>query len=150
MTIPHWGKITPLQADMLGLAGHVVTDPAASEEQRRKAIARGRWELKKSTGQDFGFDLRAWHQHLIATQSEEYCHPYAWRTVSPAIERAIEDAERLQLVAALQHEPKKLSSEGLALAIVEELIRAGFLEQRQLQSAVPVVREEIKDRKILG
>jgi hypothetical protein len=150
MTIPGWGRVTPLQMGMLGLAGHDLDNQEPSEEERRIAIARGRSFLVRMTGQDFGYDLNRWHEYLLESHSAQYRHPYAWRAVRPAVERAIEDSERLRLVAILEQVPKKLSSEGFAVVIVESLIRAGFLQKNQLQPVVPFVREEIENRKALG
>lgn len=150
MTIPGWGRVTPLQMHMLGLAGHVLGNQEPSEEERRIAIARGRSSLARATGQDFGYDLNRWHEYLLKSHSAQYRHPYAWSAVRPAVERAFEDSERLRLVSILEQVPKKLSSEGFAVVIVESLIRAGFLQKNQLQPVVPFVREEIENRKALG
>jgi len=150
MTIPGWGRLTPLQAHMLNLAGHVLENPDAPPDAKRKAIARGRWELKRQTGQDFGFDIRQWHEYLIEFEEDHYCHPYAWRTVRPAIEASFEDPQRSQLVPMLEQPPEKLGNEGLAVVIVEALIEAGMIPRQELQRAVPVVRDAIKIRKILG
>ena len=150
MTIPGWGRVTPLQIDMLHLAGHVLDDSDATEEEKRVAIARGKRELERRTGQEFGYDLKRWHNYLVKTNKEEYCHSYAWNSVQPAIENAFDDPVRARLVTLLEQTPKKLSSEGLACAIVERLIRVGILQQNQLQPVVPFVRDEIEDRKSIG
>lgn len=63
MAIRGWGRLTPVQAAMLYLAGHAFDDPAGLddpadlEEGKRRAIAWGRWELQSLTGEDFGFDI---------------------------------------------------------------------------------------------
>jgi hypothetical protein len=52
-------------------------------------MRQGRQGLRTLTGQDFGYDLGRWHAHLLRSDEWGYWHPYAWRTVQPAIERAL-------------------------------------------------------------
>jgi hypothetical protein len=132
----------PIQLAMLGLAGYVIDDEEAIEDEKRKAIARGRWRLRCLTDQDFGFDVEKWHDYLLQHEvGGYYC--------CPDIEASFSDPIRLRLVATLEQEPVKLSTEGLAIAIVEALIRERIVED-SLQRIVPVVRNEIELRKILG
>jgi len=108
MTIPNWGRITPCQGDMLMLAGHALRryhmprGTVETDEDRLEAMRQGRQNLRRLTGQDFGYDLARWHAHLLGNDEWGYRHPYAWRTVRPAIERALTDADRLRLVKVLE------------------------------------------------
>jgi hypothetical protein len=113
MTIPYWGKVTPSQMFMLMLAGHVLDrrfvasgkpDPKDDPDEARLASMRmGRDRLRRLTGHDCGYDLGRWHQLLLGDADDEwgYRHPYAWRSVRPAIEEAINDPDRLRLLQML-------------------------------------------------
>jgi hypothetical protein len=109
MTIPNWGRVTPSQMFMLMLAGHVLRrylvppDIVEPDGDRIEAMKEGRELLRGLTGEDFGDDLPRWHAFLISGKDEwGYRHPYAWRTVRPAIERAMGDQDRLRLVWMLE------------------------------------------------
>jgi hypothetical protein len=110
MTIPNWGRVTPSQMFMLMLAGHVLRScpvpPGTIEpdEDRLKEMAEGREGLLRHTGNDFGYDLAKWHKLLLDDEDDQwgYRHPYAWRVVRPAIEKAIQDQDRLRLVKMLE------------------------------------------------
>jgi hypothetical protein len=110
MTIPNWGRITPAQGFMLRLAGHVlqryVVPPGTVEpdEERLRSMKAGKKSLCSLTGEDFGYDLARWHEWLLANDDVGYKHPYAWRTVRPAIERAIADPDRIRLAGLLEAE----------------------------------------------
>jgi hypothetical protein len=107
MTVPGYGRVTPLQSDMLGLGGEICRwyskDPP-SDEIRMKAMISSRKILRKITGEDFGYDLLAWHDYLLANQkhSEQYTFTYAWSSVKPKIEELIHDARRQYLVKLLE------------------------------------------------
>jgi hypothetical protein len=155
MTIPGWGQVTPAQMYVLMLAGHVLhrrpVEPGKveSDEGRLRTMALGRARLRKWTGQDFGYDLRRWHEHLLADETTGYSHPHAWDTVRPAIERSLSDPDRERLVALLGP-PPRLSSDGLAALIVDALVDAGLVEQLAFGTALAVAREEIEVRKAMG
>src|SRR5262249_34143233 len=108
VTIPNWGRITPSQADMLMLAGHVLRPypvpqgTVEPDEDRLKAMRQGRENLCRLTGEAFGYDLARWPAHLLGNDEWGYQHPYAGRTVRPAIERALTDPDRLRLVKLLE------------------------------------------------
>jgi hypothetical protein len=156
MTIPNWGRLTPSQMDMLMLAGHVIhrhpVSPSTVEpdEARLRAMAMGRARLRLLTGQDFGYDLRRWHEYLLADEDTGYRHPYAWGVVRPAVEEALADPNRERLVARLEQPSQKLSSEGLAALIVDALVDAGLVKRSDFGSALAVAKEEIEVRKALG
>lgn len=106
MTVPIFGRITVLQRDMLGLAGVLRTLPEIipTEAERTQEMIRARANLKKITGRDFGYDLQAWHNFLLASDEcrEGYTFHYAWRGVRSRIEQAMKDAGRLSLAASLE------------------------------------------------
>jgi hypothetical protein len=102
MSVPHFGRITPIQGDMLGLGGVVTLHPdeEATEEDRISEMRRSLNSLRKETGRDFGYDLEAWHKYLLDSDAhrEEYTFPYAWRAVQAKIMELIPDSDRLRLV----------------------------------------------------
>lgn len=103
MTAPRYGRVTPLQMDMLGLGGEICRWYSAElpcDSDRVKEMMSSREALRQTTGCDFGFDLAAWHNHLLDSEqhSEEYTFPYAWHSVQPKIIELIDDPERLRLV----------------------------------------------------
>jgi hypothetical protein len=106
MSVPKYGRVTPLQADMLALGGDVdvglMEDP--TDGQRVSAMGRALSNLRRDTGQDFGYDLEAWHHYLISSKehSEEYTFHYAWKAVEPAILALIHDADRHRLVQQIE------------------------------------------------
>jgi peptidoglycan/xylan/chitin deacetylase (PgdA/CDA1 family) len=156
LTIPGWGRLTPSHGFMLMLAGrvlrrrHVPPGTAEPDEERLKAMALGRERLRKLTGQDFGYDLKRWHEHLLGTDAGGYRHPYGWGVVRPAIEQVLDDEDRLRLVEMLGRQPRRLSSEGLAVLVVDALVEAGFFQKEEFSRAVDVAREVIEVRKALG
>lgn len=91
---------------MLGLGG-LITDRMVKEVTDDKRIGEmkaSRDDLCKLTGQDFGYDLAAWHHFLIKSEahSVQYTHPYAWYKVRPKILELIKDRTRLRLVRELE------------------------------------------------
>jgi len=56
------------------------------------------------TGRDFGFDLAAWRQFLLADEklSEEYTFDDAWKGVRKGIERMLNNPDRLRLVHLME------------------------------------------------
>lgn len=117
MTIPYWGRVTPSQMFMLMLAGHVLErhrfvvggkpDPKDDPDEARLASMKtGRDRLCRLTGHDCGYDLSRWHELLLGDDEDEwgYRHPYAWGSVCPTIEEAINDPDRLRLLQMLAQE----------------------------------------------
>ncbi|MEQ1505231.1 MAG: hypothetical protein ABMB14_23575 [Myxococcota bacterium] len=112
MTLPNWGRLTPTQALMLSLAGHVLhghpVEPGTVEtdEDRLASMREGRDGLIAQTGRDLGFDLSRWHELLLASVDDAwgYRHPYGWRRVRSAIERALADPDRARLARMLEEE----------------------------------------------
>lgn len=107
MTAPRFGRITPLQRDMLRFAGHVLSHQAEADitdEQRIAALKAGHAALVARVGRDLGYELHPWHALLSSDRKlrAEYQHPYAWRGVRAAIERTLADPTRERLLAALR------------------------------------------------
>jgi hypothetical protein len=109
MTMRPFGRVTPTQIDMLRLAGYAVDYTArrirlgVTDEIRQRQMRAGRNALRRTTKQDFGYDLAAWHEFLCTNEdSFGYTHSYAFANVRPAIERAIRSRRRRQLVALLE------------------------------------------------
>src|SRR5580704_8699217 len=104
MTVARFGRITPLQGDMLMFSGHVLwraPAPDAADEQRIAAITKGHAALVERAGRDLGYELRPWHDLLCSDRDlrAEYRHTYAWSGVKEAVERALTDPDRARLVA---------------------------------------------------
>jgi len=103
MSVPVFGRVTPLQADMLGIGGVIcgVPDDLVQEQDRIKTMKKSREMLRKETGEDFGFDISAWHEFLLNSDAhrEEYTFHYAWEAVCPKINELIDDQDRQRLVA---------------------------------------------------
>ena len=99
---------------MLGLAGYILDrldeDRPASDGKRINAIRNARQELKRLTGVDHGYDLKAWADYLSAGDFG-YDHPYAWRGVRTAIENAAQDLDRGRLLDVLAAKEQRRSSD---------------------------------------
>jgi len=95
---------------MLRLAGHILDplqeDRQPSDGERMNAIRNARQELKRLTGADHGYDLKAWSDCLLAGDFG-YDHSYAWRGVKQAIEQATHDADRERLLMMLADEERR-------------------------------------------
>jgi hypothetical protein len=109
MTIPGFGRLTPIQATMLGLAGLKLDRRFSSQIQSAElppdqdcieTMKRARSSLVRLTGADYGFDLAAWQDHLEAHPELGYTHPYGYQVTKAHVRAAIADPER-QRVARL-------------------------------------------------
>jgi hypothetical protein len=118
MTIPGLGKLTPAQMFMLSLAGIKLAlrgppfvDPtrpgskAIPDRDHIEIMNGGRAQLVALTGQDFGFDLKAWRAYLVDHQDSGYTHPYGIAVTRKLVAAAIADPERRRLVALLEADP---------------------------------------------
>ncbi len=110
MTLPRFGKIVPLQGDVLELAGYVLSrSPEVdvvpeSDEERIRIMRASRAELVQRTGQDFGYDLAKWVQFLETDERyrDEFTHPYAYRTTLRWLREAMADPDRQRLVSLIE------------------------------------------------
>jgi hypothetical protein len=67
-----------------------------------EAMRRARQALAQQTGQDFGFDLKAWHDYLISCPELGYTHPYAFRATRKFVGEAERDPVRCRLVTEME------------------------------------------------
>ncbi|HXD10446.1 MAG TPA: hypothetical protein VN653_10315, partial [Anaerolineales bacterium] len=97
-----FGRTTLSQMLMLALAG--IDDSInrveieLSDEEKMNRMALGRKLLQKMTGMDFGFDLTIWRNFFMTNDEYEYKHPYAFENVDKAIQLAILDTNRKQII----------------------------------------------------
>lgn len=103
MPVPIYGRVTPLQMDMLNLGGEVLIwdEPGPPTEFYRLHLMKfARKMLRQHTGRDFGYDLAAWHHFLLNDEafSEDYTFDYAWDAVKPRIIELLDDPYRMRLV----------------------------------------------------
>ncbi len=101
-----YGRVTPLQMMVLFLGGETLYEGAAppTDEERLEVMRQGRAGLRRSTGQDFGYDLGAWHRFLLddPEHRKEYKFRYAWAAVRPKIEELLSSEDRARLVKILE------------------------------------------------
>jgi hypothetical protein len=110
MTLPQFGKLVPLQGDVLEVAGYVLSRDAeadvvpASDEERIRIMRTGRAALVQRTGQDFGYDLAKWVEFLESDEElrEEFTHPYAYRSTLKWLREAMADLDRQRLVSLIE------------------------------------------------
>lgn len=144
----YWGLVVPLQIGMLRLAGYAVErhgrhdgdPPTGTDEERLVGMAEGRQSLRRLTGKDFGYDLRGWHEFLVAHDPAGYQHPFAWDAVGPAIEAALGDPDRLRLARVLDG---AAGVRGWRTATVLALAR-GIASDRDFHS-LPILADAMED-----
>lgn len=104
MSLPRFGRVTPFQAKMLQLAGLVSGSvDHQSDDDKILAIRKARAGLCQSTGHDFGYVLRDWHDYLMADARYKYVvgTEIVALTIHDDILKMEEDAERQRLVSLL-------------------------------------------------
>ncbi len=109
MTMKSFGRIVPLQGDMLCLAGYGniagdgFRDIAYGDTEAAivKNIREGSKILCKFTGKNFSFSLSDWHEYLLSDEKlkKSYTHPYGWNGVKKAILAEIANPDRARLEA---------------------------------------------------
>jgi hypothetical protein len=77
------------------------------DEDRIAIMRRGRATLVLLTAQDFGFDLAAWQEYLVARPDLGYTHPYGWRVTRKFVRAALADPERQRLVSLIESSPDR-------------------------------------------
>ena len=118
-------RLTPAQVGMrLLIHGWLPTMPHLSRED---GIVRGRQWLIRICKRDFEYDLRAWQEHLLATNDGAYKWSNLHRGMPKRIEAALADPEWQQAVARARSE-----------SLLERLIER---EQRQ-QAAFDAAEQE--------
>jgi hypothetical protein len=125
MTIPGFGRLTPIQIHMLELAGinlncHLYGfDPsrpgteAIPDDDRIQIMKRGRDSLMKATGEDFGYDLEAWRKFLVSHPELGYTHPYGSKATTRHVLSAIADPERRRLSSMIEESTEAAPQPGL-------------------------------------
>lgn len=98
MSLNRFGNVVPIQMDMLSLIGYRLGRGHSGldipEAERLANMREGLASLRRETGQDYGYDLAAWHEYLIIYAEEHgYTHPYGFEGVRRAVEEAIRDPE---------------------------------------------------------
>jgi len=108
LTIAKFGRVTPIQGEMLRLIGYrlgrrqSLIEPTVED---RLAIMRlGRTHLRQLTGVDFGYNIEAWRDHLLAQPELGYTHPYAFEGVDHEVVQSVADEERCRLAHMLSEE----------------------------------------------
>lgn len=107
MSIPGYGRLTPLQCSMLELGGEPLDlfSQSVSDEDRKNAMRRGRRDLLSRTARDFGYDLVGWHEWILGSElSSEYRHPYGWGVTKRKLELLFNDERRIRLAHELRGE----------------------------------------------
>ena len=68
--------------------------PAANLSSRKLAMQAGLHSLRKTTGEDFGYDVELWREYLVATDNDHgYTHPWAYSEVNAAGVAALDDPD---------------------------------------------------------
>lgn len=110
MTLRPFGNVMPIHLDVLALAGYVPIHGerrigrAPTDDARKAAMRKGRRALRSATGRDFGYDLAAWRNLLLADEDSGYTHPYAFAGVDRAVRNAIKNARWRRLAEELKDE----------------------------------------------
>ena len=78
--------------------------PMMRYSSRVEGMARGLQYLRRASRTDFGYDLRAWHEHLLETDAGGYKWSNNYRAYPKQIESALSDPEWL---AAAQERRKR-------------------------------------------
>jgi hypothetical protein len=103
MSIPGFGRILPIHGSILSLIGWRLTrggsELLADPSERIAAMRRGRSDLVRATGKDFGFDLSAWRDYLLGNEELGYKHPYAFASVDRVVQSALSDPEYARLAS---------------------------------------------------
>ncbi len=98
MSVRGFGRITPVQMDMLRLVGYGIKGRSAilpeSPGERKANIELGRSALVKLTGRDFGDDLQQWHTHLSSRKDLGYTHTFGYAGVKKAVLMGMSDVVR--------------------------------------------------------
>lgn len=113
MTVRRFGRILPLQMDVLNLGGEVLSWSGTVPPTDRDRLYRMKDAyrmLKLRTGRDFGYDLAAWHHFLINNRELSKDYTYRSKAVKQRINELIDDPERLRLVRLLEEDPDATDS----------------------------------------
>lgn len=91
------------QIDMYLLAGVRLPFCDPTERPLTERLQEARKALVATTGQDFGYDLRKWHEYLVAHHKETgYCWGNKHRSILVQIREAEANPQWQEAVALLQ------------------------------------------------
>jgi len=106
MTIPRFGRVTPVQMIMLGLVGYRISREdvtlAIPDDEQLHHIVCARKNLVNITRADYEYELSDWHEFLVAHCDYGYTHPYAFTGVKKAVLQANTDEKRAALLAHIR------------------------------------------------
>lgn len=106
MSLHRFGNVVPIQMDMLSLIGYRLGRGYSGldipKEERLANMREGLEALRRETGQDYGYDVKAWHEYLVIYAEEHgYTHPWGFDRVRQAVEEAIADPEWHRLASLM-------------------------------------------------
>jgi uncharacterized protein (TIGR02996 family) len=156
MTLRPFGNVMPIHLDVLALAGYERVSRerqlrrAGTDAARKAAMRKGRRALCRRTGRDFGYDLAAWRDFLMADEDSGYAHPYAFAGVDRAVQQATKDARQRRVAAELENEDSSLplaELRGLLAGVHESpdddgprLVLADWLEEHGEKDRAELIR----------
>ena len=94
-----FGRIVPVQCHILRLIGYPLTRGQyvgldIPDEERLINMRLGQSSLHLLTGQNFEYDVMAWHDYLVMHPEFGYTHPYGFRKVKRAVQAAVNEPDR--------------------------------------------------------
>ena len=99
MSVYKFGRLTPVQAMMLGLIGYKLTRNEATLEipdaERLDIMRRAREQLVQLTDNDYGFAVLRWHNCLSQNDAHEHTHPHAYASIKQALSATQKDSQRI-------------------------------------------------------
>jgi hypothetical protein len=106
MTLARFGNVVPVQMYVLLLIGYRLGRDHCRldipDEERLTHMRRGLEGLKQLTGEDYGYDVGAWHAFLSSRPefgyTESYGFPGVREAVAEAVREAVDDPTRERLV----------------------------------------------------
>ncbi len=103
--IAKFGLVTQSQLAILKLIGYRLSGDEINlsipDDERINNMILGRKRLGKLTGLDFGYDLAAWDQFLIARPEYYYSFPYAFELVKQTVQHYKSDTDRQRLISKM-------------------------------------------------
>jgi len=104
--IAQFGLVTQSQLAILKLIRYRLSGDEVNlsipDDERISNMILGRKGLGKLTGLDFGYDLAAWDQFLIARAEYYYTFSYAFKLVQQAVHHYKSDTGRERLISKIK------------------------------------------------
>src|SRR5689334_18633549 len=96
-------RLLPPQIDMYMLAGEWLPFCDTNERPLAERLRDARKSLVEQTGQDFGYDLRKWHEYLVEHHKDNgYCWSDKHRSILVRIREAEADPKWQEAVELLE------------------------------------------------